>query len=106
MTVELVFSVASFIVMLVVLCCVIKIYQAPTVCCGLRAYHPLEGAATEQQERANRELTERIELGANRDWRIMNRNVGIHMPRGFARRRRPEQHDERFRWVRKTFLCY
>ena len=108
MTVELLFSVASFIVMLVVLYCVIKIYLAPTG--GLRAYHPLEGAATEEQLRANREPTEPIEPGANRDWRIniMNRNVGTHRLRGFARRRRPEQHDERLCWVRNkiTFLFY
>ena len=110
MTVELVLSVVSFIVMLVVLYCVIKIYQAPTVCCGLRAYHPLEGAATEEQLRANREPIEPIEPRANRDWRIniMNRNVGTHRLRGFARRRRPEQHDERLCWVRNkiTFLFY
>ena len=110
MTVELVLSVVSFIVMLVVLYCVIKIYLAPTVCCGLRAYHPLEGAATDEQLRANRELIEPIELGANRDWRIniMNRNVGTHRPRGFALRRRPEQHDERLCWVRNkiTFFIF
>ena len=108
MTVELVLSVVSFIVMLVVLCCVIKIYLAPTVCCGLRAYHPLEGAATEEQLRANRELTEPIEPGANRDWRInlMNRNVGRHRPRGFVRRRRPEQHDERLCWVRNKITFF
>ena len=110
MTVELLFSVASFIVMLVVLYCVIKIYLVPTVCCNLRANHPLEGAATEEQLRANREPTEPIEPGANRDRRIniMNRNVGGHRPRGFVRRRRPEQHDERLCWVRNkiTFLFY
>ena len=63
---------------------------------------PLGRAATEEQLRANRELTEPIEPGANWDWRIniMNRNVGTHRPRGFARRRRPEQHDERLCWVR------
>ena len=108
MTVELVLSVVSFIVMLVVLYCVIKIYLAPTG--GLRAYHPLEGAATEEQLRANREPIEPIEPRANRDWRIniMNRNVGTHRLRGFARRRRPEQHDERLCWVRNkiTFLFY
>ena len=108
MTVELVLSVVSFIVMLVVLYCVIKIYLAPTG--GLRAYHPLEGAATEEQLRANREPTEPIAPRANRDWRIniMNRNVGTHRPRGFARRCRPEQHDERLCWVRNkiTFLFY
>ena len=110
MTVELLFSVASFIVMLVVLYCVIKIYLVPTVCCNLRANHPLEGAATEEQLRANREPIEPIEPGANRDWRIniMSGNVGRHRPRGFARRRRPEQHDERLCWVRNeiTFLFY
>ena len=108
MTVELVLSVASFIVILVVLYCVIKIYLAPTG--GLRAYHPLEGAATEEQLRANRKLREPIEPGANRDWRIniMNRNVGTHRPRGFVRRRRPEQHDERLCWVRNkiTFFIF
>ena len=108
MTVELVLSVVSFIVMLVVLYCVIKIYQAPTVCCGLRANHPLEGAATEEQLRANREPTEPIEPGANRDRRIniMNRNVGGHRPRGFVRRRRPEQHDERLCWVRNKITFF
>jgi len=106
MTVELVLSVVSFIVMLVVLYCVIKIYLAPTVCCGLRAFHPLEGAATEEQLRANRELTEPIEPGANRDRRIniMNRNVG--RPSGFARRRWPEQHDERLCWVRNKITFF
>ena len=99
MTVELVLRVVSFIVMLVVLYCVIKIYLAPTVCCGLRA---LEGAAVGEQLTANGELIEPIKLGANRDRRIniMNRNVGTHRPSGFARRRRPEQHDERLCWVR------
>ena len=108
MTVELVLSVVSFIVMLVVLYCVIKIYLAPTVCCGLRAYHPLEGAATEEQLGANREPTEPIEPRGNRDWRIniMNRNVGRHRPRGFARRRRPEQHDERLCWVRNKITFF
>ena len=108
MTVELVFSDASFIVMLVLLYCVIKIYLAPTVCCRLRAYDPSEGAATEEQPTANRELTEPIDPVANRDRRIMNRNVGTHRPRGFACRRQPEQHDERLCWVRSkiTFLFY
>ena len=103
MTVELVLSVASFIVMLVVLYCVIKIYLAPTVCCGLRA---LEGAAAGEQLTANGELIEPIELGANRDRRIniMNRNVG--RPSGFARRRRPEQHDERLCWVRNKITFF
>ena len=104
MTVELVLSVASFIVILVVLYCVIKIYLAPTG--GLRAYHPLEGAATEEQLRENREVTEPIQPGPNRDWRIniMNRNVG--RPSGFARRRRPEQHDERLCWVRNKITFF
>ena len=84
---EHIYGVASFIVMLIVLLCVFKMYLALTVtCCEHRAFL-LESATREEQQRVNRGLTE---FEADR-----RSNAEEERPKEFARRRLPVQHDER-----------
>ena len=85
---ELIHGVVSFIVMLIVLLCVFKMYLALTATCREhRAFH-LESATREEQERVNRGQRE---LEADR-----RSNAEEERPREFARRRLPVQHDERW----------
>ena len=84
---EHIYGVASFIVMLIVLCCVFKMYLALTVTCREYRAFLLESATREEQQRINRAHRE---LEANR-----RNNAEEERPRGFARRRLPVQHDER-----------
>ena len=79
MTFELVFSIASVTLMVVVLFFVVKMYLV------LTGTHR-EDAEREEQERFNRGQREREED---------RRNHAEERPRGFARRRLPVQHDER-----------
>ena len=96
MTAELMFSITSFIVMLVVLFCVIKMYLdlAAAFMHGRRAF-PLEVAEMEEQLRVNREQRE---LDAHRRnniiYQIMPRYVGTDWQGGYVRRICPEEHDE------------
>ena len=84
---EHIYGVASFIVMLIVLLCVFKMYLALSATCRVHRAFLLERATREEQERVNRA---REELDADR-----GSNAEEERPRGFARRRLPVQHDER-----------
>ena len=84
---EHIYGVASFIVMLIVLLCVFKMYLALTATCREHRAFLLESATREEQRRVNRG---RRELEADR-----RRNGEDERPRGFARRRLPVQLDER-----------
>ena len=81
------YGVASFIVMLIVLLCVFKMYLALTATCREHRAFLLKSTTREEQQRVNRG---RRELGADR-----RRNGEDERPRRFARRRLPVQHDER-----------
>ena len=81
---EHIYGVASFIVMLIVLLRVFKMYLALTVTCR---EHRAESATREEQQRVNRGLRE---FEADR-----RSNAEEERPREFARRRLPVQHDER-----------
>lgn len=95
MMTELMFSVASFTVMLVVLFCVIKIYLDRAVAFNGRRAFPLEVAEMEEQLRQNREQRELDAYGRNNImYQIMPRYVGTDRQGGFVRRRCPEEHDE------------
>ena len=87
MILEHIYGVASFIVMLIVLLCVFKMYLALTATCREHRAFLLESATREEQQRVNRRQRE---LEADR-----RSNVEEERPRGFARRRLPVQHDER-----------
>lgn len=95
MTAELMFSIASFIVMLVVLFCVIKMYLDLAAAFNGRRAFPLEVAEMEEQLRVNREQRE---LDAHRRnniiYQIMPRYVGTDRQGGYVRRIFPEEHDE------------
>lgn len=96
MTAELMFSIASFIVMLVVLFCLIKKYLDLEAAFIERRAFPLEGADREEQLGVNRG---RRELDAYRRNNIMHqimpRYIGTDKQGGCVRRSRPEEHDER-----------
>ena len=84
---EHIYGVASFIVMLVALLCVFKMYLALTATCREHRDFLLESATREEQERVNR---------GQREFEADRRsNAEEERPRGFARRRLPVQHDER-----------
>ena len=84
---EHIYSVASFIVMLIVLLCVFKLYLALKATCREYRAFLLESATREEQQRVNRGQRE---LEADR-----RSNAEEERPREFARRRLPVQHDER-----------
>ena len=84
---EHIYGVASFIVMLIVLLCVFKMYLALTATCREHKAFLLESATREEQQRVNRGQGE---LEADR-----RSNAEEERPREFARRRLPVQHDER-----------
>ena len=90
---DLIYGVASFIVIVVVimivivLLCVFKLYLALTATCREHRAFLLESATREEQERFNRGQRE---LEADR-----RNNAEEERPRRFARRRLPVQHDER-----------
>ena len=83
---EHIYGVASFIVMLVALLCVFKMYLALTATCREHRAFLLESATREEQERVNR---------GQREFEAGRSNTEEERPRRFARRRRPVQHDER-----------
>ena len=85
--VEHIYSVASFIVILIVLLCVFKMYLALTATCREHRAFLLESATREEQQRVNRGQRE---LEADR-----RSNAEEERPRELARRRLPVQHDER-----------
>ena len=92
---ELIYGVASFIVivivivivMLIVLLCVFIMYLALTATLREHRAFLLESATREEQQRVNRGQRE---LEADR-----RSNAEEERPREFARRRLPVQHDER-----------
>ena len=84
---EHIYGVASFIVMIIVLLCVFKMYLALTATCREHRAFLLESATREEQQRVNRGQRE---LEADR-----RSNAEEERPREFARRRLPVQHDER-----------
>ena len=84
---EHIYGVASFIVMVIVLLCVFKMYLALTATCREHRAFLLESVTREEQQRVNRGQRE---LEAD-----IRRNAEEEGPRRFARRRRPVQHDER-----------
>ena len=84
---EHIYGVASFIVMLIVLLCVFKMYLALTATCREHRAFLLESATREEQQGVNRGQRE---LEADR-----RSNAEEERPRQFARRRLPVQHDER-----------
>ena len=84
---EHIYGVASFIVMIIVLLCVFKMYLALTATCREHRAFLLESATKEEQQRVNRGQRE---LEADR-----RSNAEEERPREFARRRLPVQHDER-----------
>ena len=88
---ELIYGVASFIVivivMLIVLLCVFIMYLALTATLREHRAFLLESAIREKQQRVNRGQRE---LEADR-----RSNAEEERPREFARRRLPVQHDER-----------
>ena len=84
---EHIYGVASFIVMLIVLLCVFKMYLALTATCREHRPFLLESATREEQQRLNRGQRE---LEADR-----RSNAEEERPRRFERRRLPVQHDER-----------
>ena len=82
-----IYGVASFIVMLVALRCVFKMYLALTATCREHRAFLLERATREEQQRVNR---------GQREFEADRRsNAEEERPRRFARRRLPVQHDER-----------
>ena len=83
---EHVYGAALFIVMLIVLLCVFKMYLALTATCREHRAFLLENATREEQQSLNRGQRE---LEADR------RNSAEERPRRFERRRLPVQHDER-----------
>ena len=83
---EHIYSVASF-VMLIILLCVFKMYLALTATCREHRAFLLESATREEQQRVNRGQRE---LEADR-----RNNAEEERPGEFARRRLPVQHDER-----------
>ena len=84
---EHVYGAALFILMLIVLLCLLKIYLAVTAtCCEHRAFL-LESTTREEQQRLNRGQRE---LEADR-----RSSAEEERPRRFERRRLPVQHDER-----------
>ena len=90
---DLIYGVASFIVIVVVimivivLLCVFKLYLALTATCREHRAFLLESATSEEQERFNRGQRE---LEADR-----RNKAEEERPRRFGRRRLPVQHDER-----------
>ena len=84
---EYIYGVASFIVMVIVLLCVFKMYLALTATCREHRAFLLESVTREEQQRVNRGQRE---LEAD-----IRRNAEEEGPRRFARRRLPVQHDER-----------
>ena len=84
---EHIYGVASFIVMIIALLCVFKMYLALTATCREHRAFLLESATKEEQQRVNRGQRE---LEADR-----RSNAEEERPRQFARRRLPVQHDER-----------
>ena len=88
MMLEHIYGVASFIVMLIVLLRVFKMYLALTATCREHRAFLLESATREEQQRVNR--AQRLEIEGDRR---SNAEEGI--PRRFERRRLPVQHDER-----------
>ena len=90
---DLIYGVASFIVIVVVimivivLLCVFKLYLALTATCREHRAFLLESATREEQERFNRGQRE---LEADR-----RNKAEEERPRRFGRRRLPVQHDER-----------
>ena len=87
MMLEHIYGVASFIVMLIVLLCVFKMYLALTATCREHRAFLVESATREEQQGVNRGQRE---LEADR-----RSNAEDERPRGFARRRLPVQQDER-----------
>ena len=87
MMLEHIYGVASFIVMLILLLCVFKMYLALTATCREHRAFPLESTIREEQQRVNRGQRE---LEADR-----RSNAEEERPRRLARRRLPVQHDER-----------
>ena len=84
---ELIHGVVSFIVMLIVLPCVFKMYLALTATCREHRAFLLESATREEQERVNKVRREiQVDRGSNAE---------EERPRRFERRRLPVQHDER-----------
>ena len=84
---EHVYGAALFIVMLIVLLCVFKMYLALTATCSEHRAFLLENATREEQQRLNRGQRE---LEADR-----RNSAEEERPRRFERRRLPVQHDER-----------
>ena len=84
---EHIYGVASFIVMLIVLLSVFKMYLALTATYSEHRAYPVESESREEQQGVNRGQRE---LEADR-----RSNAEDERPRGFARRRLPVQHDER-----------
>ena len=84
---ELIHGVVPFIVMLIVLLCVFKMYLALTATCREHRAFLLDSATREEQQRVN-EVRREIE-GDRRS------NAEEERPRRFERRRLPVQHDER-----------
>ena len=85
---EHIYGVASFLVMLIVLLCVFKMYLALTATCREHRAFLVDSATREEQQRVNR--AQRLEIEGDRR---SNAEEGI--PRRFERRRLPVQHDER-----------
>ena len=88
MTLELFFSIASFIILLVVMCFVIKIYLALTSTCRGSKPFSVESTKRENQEKA---IKEQRELEAGIPWN----NTGADRTGEFGHQRVPVQHDER-----------
>ena len=84
---EHIYGVASFIIYLIVVLCVFKMYLALTATYREHRAFLLESATREEQQRVNRGQRE---LEADR-----RSNAEEERPREFARRRLPVQHDER-----------
>ena len=84
---EHIYGVASFIVMLIVLLCVFKMYLTLTATYSEHRAFLVESATREEQQGVNRGQRE---LEADR-----RSNAEDERPRGFARRRLPVQQDER-----------
>ena len=84
---EHVYGAALFIVMLIVLLCVFKMYLALTATCREHRAFLLENATREEQQSLNRGQRE---LEADR-----SNSAEEERPRRFERRRLPVQHDER-----------
>ena len=103
MTLELFFSIASFIILLVVMCFVIKIYLALTSTCRGSKPFSVESTKRENQEKA---IKEQRELEAGIPWN----NTGAERTGEFGHQRVPVQHDERqclgvsTRFIVKVFM--